>query len=43
MGILYSLERMCEKQDYEGVEKVVKKLITEAESAKKPRNKPSND
>ena len=43
LGILYSLERMCEKKDYEGVELVVKKMIDEAETEKKPRKKSDSE
>ena len=43
LGILYSLDRMCEKKDFEGVEIVVKKLIDEAESDKKQKSKSGND
>ena len=35
LALLYSLDRMCKKKDYEGVEEVVAKLIDEAESQKK--------
>ena len=35
LALLYSLDRMCKKKDYEGVEEVVTKLIDEAESQRK--------
>ena len=35
LALLYSLNRMCKKKDYEGVEEVVNKLIDEAESQKR--------
>ena len=43
LGILYSIERMCEKKDYEGVELVVKKMISEAEIEKRPKAKLESD
>ena len=39
LTVMYSIERMCEKKDYEGVEQVVKKIIREAENDKKGSEK----
>jgi hypothetical protein len=35
LALLYALDRMCELKDLEGIERVVKKLLEEAESEKK--------
>ena len=40
LTVMYSIERLCEKKDFEGVEKVVKKIIQEAEN--NDSNKKSN-
>ena len=39
LALLYSLERMCEQKDFEGMQKVVTKLLAEAESEKKSEKK----
>lgn len=36
LTLLYSLERLCDKEDFEGVTVVIKKLVAEAESEENP-------
>ena len=42
LALLYSINRMCKKKDFEGVEEVVTKLIEEAESDKKSKKEHDN-
>jgi len=43
LAVMYSLDRMNDMKDHEGVGIVIKKLIKEAESTRKPEPKKDNE
>ncbi|MCL2108597.1 MAG: hypothetical protein FWH20_04535 [Oscillospiraceae bacterium] len=43
VGLFTAIERMCEKKDFEGIELLTKRVLSEAIYDKKPKVLPRND